>query len=466
METPLVTIDFKDFILGESENKRVPNRGFSQQSYGLNLIAEKGALYFQPDATDRGSTTLVEDVIATCVDPNFLGNDAYLVDDGGNYYTLSGSTFTKKQTDTTNTYAIGNTDIIYFSGEIFATAATEAIKLTSNFAAIDATWWSVTRGHGALQTAYRHPLEVVEDTLYIGDKNYIHTWDGSTSVNQAMSLPSDVNVISLRKHPDGQHLIAFCGITANYSHTRPGGGKIYIIDTVNLEWIREIPIESQVEGSRNVGGVVYVTYGDKIGYFNGDGITHLRDLGNSGNTTYSHQITNAEDILVVRSGVDVLAYGDLGGEGKAWWRAYRTGAGGASAVTALGYKGNGTVLVGYLNSSDSDQKLKEITVNSSTGIYGIFCSNPLLAGQNIALRRIEIDHTQTPASGVNAFSVNILSTVGVSKYASGSISYTDNPQETTRVDLDALVDGFQLQLVPSNGAMGFYQIRIYGETIE
>lgn len=464
METPLITIDFKNFVLGESTTARTPDKGFSPESYGVQVYYEKGTLYFQQTETDRGSTTLVGDVIATCADPAFLGNDAFILDDAGKFYTLSGSTFTLRQTDGSKTYTLGTSDIIKWRGSTYATSTDDVALVTgtSMESAIDNDWWSVTRGHGALQTAYRHPMETVEDTLYIADVNNIHTWDNSTSVANAMTLPDGVNIVSLRRHPDGRHLIAFCGVTANYSHTRNGGGVIYIIDTVNLEFIREIPIESQVEGSRNVGGVIYVTYGDKCGYFNGDGISWLRDL-TAGSVTYSHQMSNAEDVLLIRDGKDLLAYGDLG-QGKVWWRVYRTSANSYTAFTAVGYKGSNIALVGYVDGVSADEKLAEVNVRTA-GITGKFFSNHYQVGQNIALRRIEIDHTKTPASGVNAFILTLLDKVGDTLF-SATPSYTNTPTSQTRLDLDAFADDVQITLTPSNGAMGFYQIRIYGESIE
>lgn len=463
METPLITIDFKNFILGESSTDRNPDRGFSPLSYGLNLIKEKGTLYFGESETDR-STNLEGDAICMAVDASFLGNDQYVLDDEGKFYTLNGATLTKRQTDSVKAYAVGTSDMLQFQGNAYATSQTDVAFLAgTNLSSIDNDWWTTTRGHSALSSAYRHPLEVVEDTMYLANQNNISTWDGSTSVENAMSLPPDVNVTTLRRHPDGRHLIAFCGITANYSHTRGGGGKIYIIDTVTLEWIREIPIESQVEGSRLVGGVVYVTYGGKCGYFNGDGLSWLRDL-TAGSTTYSHQISNAEDILLIRDNKDVLAYGDLGGGGKVWWRAYRTTANSYTAFTALGYKGNNVILVGYTDAGSAVEKLGEVNLNTA-GIYGTFRSNHSLAGQNIAIRRIEIDHTKTPASGINAFYFALYNGVGDVLW-DGTKSYTNTPTSTSRIDLDAFSDEIEVSIVPSNGAMGFRQIRIYGESIE
>ena len=463
METPLITIDFKTYTLGESKSNRIADRGFSPESYGLNLLKEEGTLYFSGGTTDL-SASLEGDVVCTANDPDFLGQDAYILDNEGKFYTLSGTTLTKRQTDSVKTYQVGTSDMVRFKGSLFATSQTDIAKVDGGdlTAGVDNDWWTTTRAHSALQSSYRHPLEVVEDTLYIGDKNFIHTWDGTTSVAEAMTLPYYINVVTLRKHPDGRHLIAFCGVTANYSHTRNGGGKIYVIDTLNLEFVREIDTEAQVEGSRNVGGIVYVTYGDRLGYFNGDGLEELRKLTN-GSTTYSHQLSNAENILLVRDGKDVLAYGDLG-QGKVWWRPYRANAGSYSTFTAIGYKGDDTILVAYVDATSGAEQLYQVALNTA-GIVGIFESNHYLPGGHVAVRRIEIDHTATPASGYNAFYVRLYDGVG-NQLHNQLTEYTNNVQSMTRIDLDAFAYDIQLELAPSNGAMGFRQIRIYGESIE
>lgn len=461
METPIITIDFRNFILGESTDERAPNRGFSKQSNSINLYKEKGTLYFQEAATDR-STNLEGDVIATTNDPDFLGNDNYIVDDEGKFYTLDGNTLTKRQTDAVKTYARGTTDLLKYQGAVYATSQTDVAYLTGgDLTAIDHDWWTTTRGHSALQSSYRHPMEIVEDTLYIADKNEIHTWDGTTSVQAAMALPTGVNITTLRKHTDGRHLIAFCGVTANYSHTLSGGGVIYLIDTVNLEFIREIAIDTQVEGSKNVSGVIYTTYGDKLGYFNGDGITWLRDL-TAGSTTYSHEIGNAEDILIIRDGIDVLAYGDLG-QGKVFWRAYRTSAPTYSSVTAVGYKGSNKILVGFVEAG-SGEKLHEVNIRNA-GVVGGFYSNHYQLGGHVAIRRIEIDHTETANPATNGFALTLYDGVGNQLYTAAP-SYVNQTIQQTRLDVDAFARDVQLYLYPSNGAMGFRQIRIYGESIE
>lgn len=454
METPLFTINFANLELGESISMRNPDRGFGPASFGLNLTKEKGTLYFQESATDRSG--IEGDAICFAEDPSFLGNDAYVLDDEGKFYTLDGATLTKRQTDAVKTYQLGTSDMLSFMGNTYATSIADVALLgSSDLVSLDEDWWSATRGHGTMQNTFRHPLEVVEDTMYIGDGNFIHTWDGTTSVENAMTLPNGVNITSLRKHPDGRNLLAFCGVTANYSHSRNGGGKVYVIDTINLEFTREIDIEAQVEGTRNVGGVIFATYGAKLGYFTGDGIEWVRDLTDA--TTYSHQISNIEDTLIIRSGANILAYGNLG-KGNVWWNMFRAD----GTITALGYKGGSVVLVGFPDGST--EKLKEVNV-ANAGIIGEFDTNRFLPGQNIAIRRIEIDHTRTPVSGLEAFYFRMFDNVGDS-ILNVLNEYTSTPVSKTRIDCDVFTDDFYAQILPSNGSMGFREIRIYGESIE
>src|SRR3990167_939060 len=91
-------IGAKNFIAGESLSADIADKGFSPESYGLNLTKSRGMLYFTEIPTQIGSAVLTGDVIAQCIDPIALGNDTYLVEDGGAFYTLNGTTLVKKQT--------------------------------------------------------------------------------------------------------------------------------------------------------------------------------------------------------------------------------------------------------------------------------------------------------------------------------------------------------------------------------
>jgi WD40 repeat protein len=299
-------------------------------------------------------------------------------------------------------------------------------------------------------------MEIVEDTLYIADQNKIHIWDGTTATQDAMQLPTYVNITSLRKHPDGRHLIAFCGTGANYSHTRGTQGRVYIIDTVTLEWIREINVETQVEGSRLKGGVVYVTYGAKVGYFNGEGITYLKTLSVS-TLTYSHNIAVAEDILLVRDGRGIRAYGDLGSGGNVWWQlSYNIE--NTNEVTNVSYLGNGKIAFAYTGTAGT-YRLYEIDTNE-TGQTGRLWSNQLQFPNKAWIRRIEIEHTPTAASGTNTFIINYRNADGTIT-ALHTASTTDLSVTRTRVDVNIPTSIGQIGVQGSVGAIGYRQVRLY-----
>jgi hypothetical protein len=344
-----LTIGPADWVRGVSTSDKHNDGGFSPLMKGHNLELYQGGLLLPQPARSDLSSGVNSSIIAFTADPSFLGNDGYALDDTGRFYTINGSTVTVRQTDTTRTFVSGTSYLKTYKGSLYVTSTTNIGKLdASNITTYDPTWWTVTIGSSALQSTYRHPLEVIEDTLYIGDQNYIHTWNGVAGVYQAMSLPNSYNITNMIAHTDGRHLLVFMAETVNYSHTRRARAKLFVVDTVNLEFEREIDIDAQVEGSINVGGVIYVTSGENLGYFNGDGITFLRKLGT--NPTYSHNMANKDGVLLVREGNAVLAYGNLGGKGNVFWYPYQTTH--ASTLSAIYYYGSGKILT-----SSAGQKL-------------------------------------------------------------------------------------------------------------
>ena len=51
---PVITIDSKNLIQGESQNDWINDRGFSPDSYGLNLLKRRGSLYFLDSGVEVG----------------------------------------------------------------------------------------------------------------------------------------------------------------------------------------------------------------------------------------------------------------------------------------------------------------------------------------------------------------------------------------------------------------------------
>lgn len=443
----VIEINHKDFLAGEAQWDYLDG-GFSPDSNSLNLFLKPGVLNFGLSQNDRGGATLVGNIIASAYDKNFAGNDSYHVDDQGNFYTLSAATLTKRQTVVADTFSLGTSDMIQFRGNTYATGAGRITQLTaSNLTGVDSSWWT------GLTTNVRHPMEVLEDKLYIGDLNTVLFFDGTTS-GTAVTLPPDCNITSLRRHPDGRHLIAFTGLTQNASHTSGNPGKVYIINKETLQWEREILTDNQIEGSRNVGGIIYCTFGKKLGYFTGSGVKFLKQLKTSG-TTYSQSIGNFEDFLIIRDGTNALAFGDLGNGKKSWHNFFQ-----GATINNLFYKGNGAILIGTASAT-----LIELDF-ATAGVSGAFFTRRYLFPSEVKIRRIVFTHDAKPQGSIKQFTVSsrdaddLVTTIRAISYG------TEGTPSRTRIDgIDLTTDLFQMKVAPSSGLLGIKLIRIYYDTV-
>lgn len=450
-----IIIDPAKIKLGESTSEWVADRGFSPDSYGLNLTYKRGALFFVDGGTQRGSAVLTGNIICSAYDKNLLGNDAYFLDDEGAFYYYSGTTLTKAQTSTADTFQLGTSDMLQFQGSTYATGQTRVVQLgNSNLTTIDSSWWT------GLTTSYRHPLERVEDKMYIGDVNLIHTWDGTTSTSAAITLPTDVNITSLRKHPDGRTLLAFCGLTANFSHTKGLGGRVYYVDIVTKRWTREVELDVQVEGSRVAGGIVYVTYGNNVGYFTGDGVTFLKKLVSA--TTYSHCLASMEDILLVRDNKDILAFGDLGA-GKVWWRTYRNNVN-TQPLNFVCYKGDNMILTGSSDGA-SGGVLSELDLDN-VGLAGLFYTNREVLPGEAQFKRFVALHDLSATAGTTRFQIIYRDHANFATNVILDREYLSQSVIKTQEDIDVKTDLFQAYISPQNDDIGFYFLKFEYDLIE
>lgn len=465
----LAEINWNDFIKGEGPSDFVPSRGFSPRSLGLNLTKTRGKCYFIEPETDRGGVTLTDDVIAMTNDRTLSGNDVYILDDAANFYTLaSDNTLTLRRTATGYTFVRGTSDMLQFaisgsSSSLFATSET-SIRMYggSNLTTDDGPEWWV-----GLNSGVRHPLERVEDRMYCGDFNLVHSWDATSTTGSYVTLPPDVNITSLRKHPDGRTLLAFCGLSQNFGHTRGAAGRVYYIDTVLRDWTREVEIESQVEGTRLVGGVVYVTYGDNLGYFDGNGLKFLTKLDipttdtATTNATYSHNMAAMEDILIVRNDYQALAFGDLG-NGRVFWKPFSSV--GTRTLTCVFYRGDNKMLYAY-QQTDVTEVLKEIDYDN-IGVNGVFYTNQIFFPSEVVIKRIDVLHDVTNSAGTSRFQLNYR------KHSGGTVdliedkSHVNQSTNKTRINTNIRTDVFQIYFAPVTDDIGITSIRIYGDYVK
>lgn len=450
----VITIGPKEFTAGESSSDRMSDRGFSPDSYNINLTKERGVLNFAYDSNERGGTELTGNIICAADDMNTTSNEKYFLDDEGAFYTYSAPTFTKRQTATTGNFTTGTCDLLHYRLELFATSTTNVIRLTgANLSTIDSGWWT------GLSANNRHPLERIEDEMFIADGNVIYYWNGSSS-GVAFTLPTENRVTSLRRHPDGRTLMAFTGVVDNYSHTKPGAGRVYYCNPTIRDWEREIELEAQVEGTRVNEGVIYCTWGKTFGYFDGNGLKPLKRLATSG-TTYSHNIVNMEDMIVIRDGLNVLMFGDLG-QGNVWWCPFRNTAN-AFPISCLAYIGDNKLMVAYADGSGAGD-LQEVDFDG-TGIAGALYTNRYIFPGEAIIRRIVLVHEPSNAASISIYNVHERDNKG-NENTVEQITYSLESVDAKQIECEIRARIFQLKLSPSNGTFGFRMIQIFYDLIK
>jgi hypothetical protein len=340
-------IDAKDFIKGMSSSAYIADGGFANTTGAINPIAQPGVIYGPGPITDK-SANLAGEIIASCEDPDG-SNNRYFVSaptsaGNGKYFTWNGTTLALAQTDSTNSYnrdsLMGTTDMVPFKTDVFVTLQNEIVKLTNNFAAIDATWWTVTQGK-TLASGHRHPQIVYEDGLYIANGNALAFWDGTTSVQSRFStVNTDDSITALGIDPgSGKMLLAVCS-GQNASDTLNLPNRVILYDGVNNKALRVIPVEDMITSFRNVSGTLYVTYGQNLGYWTGSGIKWLRklavDLDNT-QLAYPHHVTNIGQTLYVVEKNKILAHGQIvAGAAKVFYYALQSPSGNFGIVANIG----------------------------------------------------------------------------------------------------------------------------------
>ena len=458
----ILTIDKNEFQKGVTLDNNDEAGGLGPDSI-INHFKSKGfTLIPSPNLTDV-ATKPSNKIIDSCIDPTYLGDECFLVDFSGNFYILDGVTLTLKQTDSTNNFIYGTTRIITFKGEIFCTSSQNITKLPADMSSIDKTWWTVTQGKSSLNSSYRHILAISEDTLYIADKNMIHTWDGTTAVYNAMSFPTSYNITEMILSTDGRSLLVFASETANASHYKKTKARIFVVDTVTLEFTQEIPVADQTETAINIGGTIYVVYGKSFGYFTGSGYKLIKKL-NISEVLYAPRVTTIDNAILIAEDENILVYGDVNGKGNIFFNVARSAFpyNNLQNILAFGNIGvdDNKVLINYYN-NDELWQLKIIDLDNIGGNAGIAYTKRYNKGR-VWVRRIEIE-TETLQSD-DILYISILNSDGT--YSDlGTYSYAINGAvEEVRIDCNNLVDRIQLKFAWNR--FEIKSIKIYYESGE
>lgn len=302
-------------------------------------------------------------------------------------------------------------------------------------------------------------MERVEDELFIANGNVIYYWNG-TSSGTAFTLPDGQAVTSLRRHPDGRTLLAFTSgdRELNYSHTKSASGNVYYLNPTLRGFDREVVLTAQVEGTRNLGGVIFCTWGNNIGYFDGNALRFLRKIEDS-SYIYSQGLKAIEDILIYIDGQNVIGYGDLGA-GNVFFPMFTQG---TYDLTHLAYQGGNRLLVSH--SDGAGGGVLAVIDYDNTGAYGTFYSNKIDFGDQAVISKIVLLHDTTATGGttnIRIFERDLNGTLNtIERVAHSGVS-----NNRTEVHCGGLKrDIFQLVLQPEDDDIGYRSIQIHYDRI-
>lgn len=473
-----IIIDGTAFIRGISTSDWLSDGGFSPKTKGHNLSRVKGVLYPQPARVADFTGTPHDRVVAKCFNIDYDASSnvekGVIVTKTGRIYNVRPNNGLLLAQTSTKTYRMGLTNIRSFKGSYFISSNGDITKLSgAALGTMDETWWTVTKGKGGLPNGPCVLLEVSEDTLYIIGGYRIHTWDGTSAVQDAMSLPTNMFATAACKHSNGRDLVIFCSdnsglgsYNALSGHYGSRPSKAFIVNTTTLEFTKEINLDDQVEGAKTVAGVTYVTYGNKLGYFTEDGITFLRDLDLNlqtittnvlENLYWSERLENMDGTLLIPDGNSILAVGDLGA-GKTFY--YPVTDAEADQIDIPLYLGK-SYLCYTTTTGSSTFGIYRLDMRNGDGTGKTWTSNRYTFPVKLWIRRIEIEHDELASGG--SFTLGYNNEKGVSN-ALKTVTYAGvGAQRFTRIQCNVNTSMLQLYLTWNAVPVGIKKITVYYE---
>lgn len=494
-----ITIDHNTFLAGISRMDGVEDGGYSPLHGGHNIQQERdGYLYPQPNysmtvwggaAVDDildGNTASpalyvkspeyqnsLNSVFGVLVDTenNPYGHDSInrFSDEGG----LSTSNVTFRD--------LGEESGVAFQGDIYLMADDNIVLTTlttsGGYDSSDSNWWSSARGHSTLEGEKCNAI-VVEDTAYFIEKNKIHTWDGTTSVEDAMTLPPDFYATAALKHPNGRDLIVFGAVKDRADKVAGTGFRAYYINLVDLEFTDEIPLEVEIHGVWNVAGTIYVTSYEWLGIFDGNGVRNVYKLdipGLAGENSPAddlreylirthHATVTDQGYLLIPDGAKVLAIGDLG-QGTVMWHIADLSDDMAMVHMVFNIGNKYVGVFGYTSTrwTDADLVATRLEIDEHDGAAK-WASNKYRFNQRAWVRKIMVDH-ETLESG-DDLRIGYIKEDGTEQELRAITFAKYGAKNQTRIDCNVYTDVYQLYAQWVAGGVGIKKITIFYENGE
>ncbi len=346
------TISQKDFMAGMSTATYTNDGGYASAGSAsgtiipstINLTAKPGILYPPGPVTDKTISDVTSLFISSTSDSNFNGYERVFVSDDAKYYSWSGSALTLKHTDATanRNYSFGKTDMVTYGFSNFTTSSgtgtgitrwqTSSDTFTDNFFAFS-------------DTVAPHPALVFENNVYYGDGDLllVQTAEASTPTT-VLDLEDNAIITALGIDPGSGNMLIATSQAINMADLIKQTFKVLMYDGFSNKVISSYIVDDMITAFYPLGGIVYIGYGNKLGYWSGSGIQFLRTLNialSQNELPYKAHFTNIDNTLYVVEERNILAYGEILPNKKVFYYILQNNAGDAgnySLITNIGTK--------------------------------------------------------------------------------------------------------------------------------
>lgn len=307
-------IDGSDFIKGISSSNYLMDGGYSPQTFGVNTTYTPGLLYGQSPAVDQ-TDALIGTLRASCEDPTTAASAAFyrlFVASDGTYYTWDNSTLALVHTDGTNPTKYGRADMVGFGNTYVYTTNEVGIVEWQVGTAFNDTFYVFTGANGP---NVPHPALVFEDNAFYGNGNTLLRQTGiGVAPAVILTLPTNQVIVALGIDPGSGRMLISISDGLNASDAQVKVFRVGYYDGFSAKLLKVVIVDDMITCFHPVGGSLYITYGQNLGYWTGAGIQFVRALNislTSAALAYKQHVTHIGTTLFVIENSKILAYGNI-----------------------------------------------------------------------------------------------------------------------------------------------------------
>lgn len=393
-------VDRRDFQRGNNSYLNHPDGGIITTGRAFNIFKKPSFLSNGPDFIQK--TTSLKPIPAasfghstdTVVGMSIMALGIDNVTEDGYYYSVStAGVFTLQGSgDSSQNYAHGFSDTVYYKGKFYTTSKTDIIENAMDVASgsRDLSWWITTKVQSSLNNLKPHPLLVYGDIMYIADGELVHQNDGGTVTPAVLDLNRNFTITAWLVYNGLIFMAAEPYINAN--GTFHGQGKILTWDGFSPSWLDEYDNDMRIDTMVVFDRVLYCFTKSYLGFFDGSGVVPIYPLNNQ---VFRHQVSIIDNSLVFVDGGDIIRYGTPIYGGKKVFTKFAPTANdqndGSQYFGILGFQNRELITTqNQVAGGDPFSRLCSDINGSTTSVTNTYTFNPRTFSRPVRIRKVVI----------------------------------------------------------------------------